>query len=182
MSSAMDRVQDVYIAYYGRPGDPAGLNFWANQLVQQGGNIASIINPFGMSEEFNVRFGGLSNEVLVNNIFQQVFNRDADELGLNFYTNLLENGELTLSEIAITVLGGAQGIDEQTLLHKKFISNVFSTLVDQGAIDYDSIVDANNAREFLAQVDATIESVKEALIALGLNPDDYLDDQGEVPD
>ena len=27
----------MYIAYYGRPGDQAGLDFWANQVEEEGG-------------------------------------------------------------------------------------------------------------------------------------------------
>ncbi len=40
-----DRVLDAYLAYYGRPADPAGLAFWADQLETEGGNLDSISLP-----------------------------------------------------------------------------------------------------------------------------------------
>ena len=31
------QVQQMYVAYYGRPGDPAGVEYWANRLAKVGG-------------------------------------------------------------------------------------------------------------------------------------------------
>jgi S-layer protein len=46
-----DQIQKAYIAYYGRPADPAGQDYWATQLDKAGGNLDVIINAFGNSVE-----------------------------------------------------------------------------------------------------------------------------------
>ena len=45
----------MYVAYYGRPGDPGSVDFWAEQLDAVGGNLNAIIDAFGNSQEYNDR-------------------------------------------------------------------------------------------------------------------------------
>ena len=33
------KVQTMYVAYYGRPGDPGGVDFWADLLDGNDGNL-----------------------------------------------------------------------------------------------------------------------------------------------
>ena len=73
-----ERVLAAYLAYYGRPADPGGLEYWSKRLVREGGNINSIIDAFGESEEYQKRFGDLTENQLVTNLYQQLFGRDPD--------------------------------------------------------------------------------------------------------
>ena len=52
------RVLAAYLAYYGRPADPAGLAYWSERLRLDGGNLENIIDEFGESQEFLDRFSG----------------------------------------------------------------------------------------------------------------------------
>ena len=76
-------VEAMYLAYYGRPGDPAGVEFWADQLQQSEGDLSAIIDAFGSSEEYSQRYSGLSDEQLVDNLFQQLFG-DGIDIGGSF--------------------------------------------------------------------------------------------------
>ena len=121
-------MQTMYLAYYGRPGDQAGINYWANELVSNGGTIEKIIDAFGNSPEYQSRFGGLPNNQLVNNIYVQLFNRDAEEAGLNWYLGELEAGRMTLASIALDVAAGAkaESADGQTLANRLVVANAFT--------------------------------------------------------
>lgn len=57
--ATLSTVQSLYLAYYGRPADPEGLNFWANIVEANGGDINVIINDFSTAPEYQQRFGSL---------------------------------------------------------------------------------------------------------------------------
>ena len=155
-------VQDAFIAYYGRPADPEGLSFWSQQLTEAGGNLQSIIDGFGNSEEFDTRFGSLADEELVNGIYQQLFNRDADPEGLTFYLGELTSGRRNLQTIALDVLFGAQNADIEILANKRTVSSDY--LVRSSQLDV-GLVDADLAA-FLSQVTADAASAQDACSAI----------------
>ena len=114
------QVQEMYVAYYGRPGDPAGVAYWAEQLELQAGDLAAIIDDFGTSQEYTDQFGSLSQDALINNIFLQLFGRDVDPEGLDFYLTSLQAGERTLASIALDVSNGVQdGSDDAAIVANK---------------------------------------------------------------
>ena len=41
-----DAVQKLYIAFYQRPADPAGLKYWATRLDAANGDATEIIDSF----------------------------------------------------------------------------------------------------------------------------------------
>lgn len=133
-ASSVNLVQKSYIGYYGRCSDEAGMGYWCGQLDSKGGNLSSIIASFGTSAEYTNRFSGLSDIQLITNLYQNLFKRDADSAGLNFYLNLLTQRrnefrsshggnssgatEYALSRIALDVLSGATGVDATTINNK----------------------------------------------------------------
>ncbi len=114
----------AYLAFYGRPADPAGLAFWSEKLKNEGGNLDSIIDAFASSAEFESRFGNLSNAQLVSNLFQQQFGRDPDSAGLDFYVNSLEAGTRTLQAIALDILLGSQN-EDSVVANERFEASIY---------------------------------------------------------
>ena len=160
-----DQVQIMYAAYYGRPGDAGGLDFWAAELEKVNGNLSRIINSFGNSEEFQDRFGDLDSEELVNNSYLQLLGRDADSGGLNFYVNGLREGRFTLASIALNVANGTQNLDEMIKANKLRAANAFTEAsVEAGAAYGEFQID--DAKLWLAGVDSTSASITAALDSL----------------
>jgi hypothetical protein len=120
------QVQEIYVAYYGRPADPAGLQYWAGQLAANNGNLSAIINAFGNSAESTALYAGATNSAKVTAIFQQLFNRAPDSAGLTFYTNALTAGTMTAASIALNVADGATGVDATYLANKLVVAQAFS--------------------------------------------------------
>ena len=126
----LDTVQSLYVAYYGRPADPSGLQYWAERLEASDGNLGEIINAFGTSTEYTANLGSVDTAAQVNSLYQQLFGRDAEDEGLGFYTNMLNNGEKTLAEIALTIREAAQGTDRTTFEGRTTIANAFTRELD----------------------------------------------------
>ncbi|MGK7949101.1 MAG: DUF4214 domain-containing protein, partial [Xenococcaceae cyanobacterium] len=126
-----ETAQIAYVAYYGRPADLSGLTFWQDALstnevsyAPRRGDILTgsardiyerIVNDFGNSAEAERIFGGLSNRERVDRVYQFVFNREADVVGSNYWTEQIDNGNVTLVNFALEVALGAQGDDIVTL-------------------------------------------------------------------
>ena len=161
-----DQVQIMYVAYYGRPGDAGGLDYWADKLEEVNGNLKEIINEFGTSKEFTDRFGDLDDEELVNNIFLQLLGRDADSRGLNFYVNGLREGRFNLASIARRVADGIKqkpgGRDAATLANKLQVANAFSEAYVEAEAPYGEF-QIDDAKLWLGEVDSTSASVTAAL-------------------
>ncbi|NYS60356.1 DUF4214 domain-containing protein [Vreelandella salicampi] len=155
--ASLDLAQTLYVAYYGRPADRAGLNYWAEEIDANG--VDAMVNAFGTSAEFEARFGSLSNDQLINNLYQQMFGRSAELAGLDFYTQQLANGESTLAEIALDIANGAQNEDATALENKVAVAADFTAAIDttEEVLAYSGNDAANAARDFIATVDANTD-------------------------
>ena len=79
-----ETVQKIYIAFYQRPADPAGLKYWAEQINAAGGNPNAVITAFGTSPEATALYGAVNATTIGNvieAIYQAAFNRAADAGG-----------------------------------------------------------------------------------------------------
>jgi hypothetical protein len=56
-TASLNFVQDLYIAYYGRPADPLGLSYWATQIDNANGDTSQVVNAFGNSAEAQAIYG-----------------------------------------------------------------------------------------------------------------------------
>jgi hypothetical protein len=153
---SMDTVQKAYIGYYGRPADPAGLTYWADRLDEENGDLSALINEFGTSEEYTDRFDGMSNEDLVNNLYQQLFNRDAEQEGLDFYVAKLENEESSLAEIAVVIMDGAQNADAVALENKLQVAQDFTAAIEEEDVVYGEH-QIDEAVELIESVDSSTD-------------------------
>jgi len=105
------QVYTMFVAYFGRPPAKPGLENYANLVDKAGGNVAVVIDDFFKSDESKAFFAGKSVEQQVNQIFQNVFGRDALPEGLNYWTNLINNGTVALAQAAYTIAMNAAAAD-----------------------------------------------------------------------
>ena len=104
-ANAEEWVQKSYIAYYGRPGDPAGIDYWGLPNGQRRRQTRKHHQRFGVSPEFTDRYGALSNSELLDSIYRQMFNRDPDEAGKAWYLAKLNARRNEPQTITLNVLG-----------------------------------------------------------------------------
>lgn len=107
-----DAVNALYLAYYGRPADPAGLHFWTKQLEHAGGDLAAITTAFAGSEEAQARFAGVTPAERIADIYQQLFGRAPETAGLTYWTDVVENGDASMADVSLAILQGVQESDK----------------------------------------------------------------------
>ncbi len=134
--ASLDQIQNLYIAFYGRPADLAGQTYWADELEAANGDLTAIIDAFASSEEYDSQYGDLTNEELVNALYQQILGRDAEDAGLEYYVGELEAGNITEGGIALAILNGATGDDSITMANRKAVADEFTAAVEAGDKEY----------------------------------------------
>jgi len=173
-SAYYSAVQQMYIAYFGRPADPGGLSNFSTELSRAGAPttirgltdayaanaaIRTLIDAFGTSDESkNLYTGGTS--AFVNAIYRNIFNRDADAEGLKFWSDAIDAGILTRGNAALSIMAGAldnmtaQGrLDAQSVEKKTTVAASFTTTVSAGTVDgYRGDTAAATARAMLSNV------------------------------
>jgi hypothetical protein len=137
-------VQKIYIGYYQRPADPAGLVFWVNglatidtnhnALIEQGEDIKWAVDQFAASLESQKIYGGTITSaninMVVDGIYMGLFNRHAEADGLAFWVNSFNTGASTPGTIVWEISRGAQGPDYDCLMNKVTASNRFVHVLD----------------------------------------------------
>lgn len=151
-----EAVQRAYIAYYGRPADTGGVDWWADQLAKQNGSLESIINGFGNSAEANSLYGTGGATERITKIYDQLFDRAPDAGGLSYWVGEINAGRVSTASAALQILWGASGSDKARIDNKLLVAKAFTTAIDtQTEIGlYSGDTAAANARNFLELVNA----------------------------
>lgn len=164
--SATEQVQQVYVAFYGRPGDPDGVAYWASKVGAAG--VSSVLDQFSGSLEANQLFAGMSDEGKITFIYRVLFNRDPDSPGLSYWAGELSSGKRTLQEVSFEILKGAQNEDWGKISNKVAAATYFSSELVARSIkaDYSVQADIFLARNWLSTIDETPASLNNAKAAI----------------
>lgn len=90
----------LYLAYYMRWPDVAGLQYWIGQR-RAGMSLQQMADLFGSSAEFGMRYGSLDNAGFVTLVYNNVLGRLPDVDGLAFWTTQLDEGYMGRTEMML---------------------------------------------------------------------------------
>ena len=145
-------VNSFYLAYYGRPADPAGLAYWSQALAQNNGDFSAIIDAFSTSPEATTRFGSATTSDRIADVYQQLFNRAPDADGLAYWTKAIESGTVTIADAAIQIMNGAQSTDAQLSTLRQQAAAQFTAEVAASGTAYDGAAAVEAARILIAAI------------------------------
>lgn len=81
----------MYDASFDRLADAGGLAAWTNQL-KAGVSLVTIAGAFAGSAEFQARYGSLSNQAFIEQLYRFTLNREGDPAGVQNWVNILNGG------------------------------------------------------------------------------------------
>ncbi len=85
-------VTRLYLAYFLRQPDPAGLAFWVDRCNRNISSLVDISDAFAGSPEFTQRYGALGSVAFVTLVYHNVLDRDPDAGGLKASVDFLGRG------------------------------------------------------------------------------------------
>ncbi len=182
------QVTAVYVAYFGRAPDPFGLNFWIDEfnkgVNEEGKTPARVLDDisesFRLGEEAQalfpvvLQFPNLATEEsireFVREVFQNLFNRDPEPAGEDFWTGVIQDrveAGINIGDILIDIVSGAQntelGQDATTIGNKIEAGATYASLfANEPDALWTAEGDIEGARQVVAGVDETEASVEAA--------------------
>lgn len=128
MANTAADIQKLYIAYFNRPADPAGLAYWMASSM----TITQIANSFAEQAEYKAAFAGQTTESIVSTLYANLFgsSRVPDAAGLLYWVGQINQGKVSLGAAAISILNGAQGDDKIAVDSKVTAATSFTTALD----------------------------------------------------
>jgi hypothetical protein len=148
-------VQQLYIAYFGRPADRDGLLF-----------TEGLLSTWGIAADLQGLIGAYNTDARVK-LLVDSFATSAESKalytgttgGLSFWAGAIDSGSLTRSGAALGIMAGAQTTDISTIASKTAVATAFTSLITDPN-QYDSMTAAAQARAMLAGVDYTTDVIK----------------------
>lgn len=165
MAVTQTQINELYLAYFGRPGDTGGLAFYVGNPAN---TLASVAANFSASPESVALYGSNFGAAQINLIYQNLFSRDAEVAGQVYWSGEVAAGRLTAAGAALAIMQGAQNLDKVAVQNKMTISNAFVAQLDTPAevAGYSGAAAITVARTFLKAVDYTNISVTAATVVL----------------
>lgn len=110
-SAAATSIASLYIGFYDRAPDPVGLNYWMGKLAE-GVSLTDIAESFAASPEAAATYPYIkapnlfTPEQMIDQVYNNIFGRDADDDGMAYYSARLEAGE-SVGSVLASIIGNA---------------------------------------------------------------------------
>jgi hypothetical protein len=183
----IDQVEALYIGYFGRAGEPDGVNYWVGQL-NQGYSFAEMAASFAVQAETLAQYPYLSNPELnpsdfITSVYQNLFGRGPDPEGLSYWADQLNDragDPAAVGQFILDVLSGAYGsggspTDVATIENKIEAASYYTHELEQagiggthidanghGVLDSDLVDSSNAAIGGVTSDPATVDASKAA--------------------
>lgn len=125
-------VQELYVAYFNRPADAAGLAYW---LQVRGENVANpntaaVSAAFAASAEYAATYNQATDRLKVAAVYEHLFGRAAETAGLDYWAGLMSSHTLTIDNVVTAIANGAQGNDSVVIDGKVDVATAFTAALD----------------------------------------------------
>lgn len=146
------KIAKLYVATFNRAPDTDGLNYWLNS---SGLSLSQIAQSFFDQSETQALYpDGTSSELFVNSVYLNLFNRNSETAGLEYWKEELDTQRFSRNLFILAVINGAQDSiegNDLTILSNK--TEVGIHFADAG------LNDVTQATNFMKTVTADVSSV-----------------------
>ena len=161
-------IQQLYIAYFGRPADSEGLKFWIDVADRLGMDLKTMSSYFQADQESQSLYGNKANAALVDSVYNHVLGRAADAEGRAFWIAALEENKISQSDFVFTIIDVVSqqpySSEYKLIEQRKIAANSLTDLLTANSRDKDYTGAAHDAaREWIAGIGADSDDLTSAL-------------------
>ena len=156
-STQIDAITALYVGYFDRAPDPAGLQFWIDQ-IDNGREFNTIAADFAASPEAVALYPYLttpdvsSPAAFITSIYANLFGRAPEAEGLEFWTGVLEDGSVSVADMIEAIIMGARDDADAGTFDKSVLDNKVE-------VGLDFALEAGNVAGFEFDADAKAAAV-----------------------
>ena len=167
MTATATQLQQLYIAYFGRAADPEGIDYW----VSEGTGLTQFAAHMDGQAEWLAVKSSLTTSEHVDQLYQNLFNRNADAEGKAYWTNQVDTGVIKLAELGEYLRSSAMAQADQNTDDYKILTNKTNAAV---AITAQIRLSVSASKEYVADSvtpyinGADFTSAKAFLTSVGL--------------
>lgn len=154
MATNIEQIQQLYIALYGRPADPAGQAYWGSILATDPNAIPTIAATFAQSSEYAANFSGKSSAAIVTSLYQNMYGHAPSAGQVTEWSAKLDQGT-NIGTVLTGIIGSSSAADLAILNFKVTAATSFTAAVNTQAEINAYGTDAGKiaVKEYLASVD-----------------------------
>lgn len=163
-------IQKLYVAYFNRPADVAGLAYWETVVEANAGKTTAVSAAFAASAEYKANYAGQTNEQIVNTVYLNLFSHAADAPGQAYWADLLTRNKITIDGVVTAIAAGALTTDLTAYNNKVLAASAFTAALDTPAevAGYANPAANPAAKTFLSAITSDL-SLQAALAPATLN-------------
>jgi hypothetical protein len=125
-----EQITDLYVAYFNRAPDSEGLAYWFKTIYTGEYSLRTIAERFTFEQEYLQAYpSSLANRNFVEQIYLNLFDRNPDAGGWDWWTNELDTGHRQRSGFILDVIEGAyaptSGPEDRTLIDNKHEASLY---------------------------------------------------------
>ncbi|MEP5732409.1 MAG: DUF4214 domain-containing protein [Sulfitobacter sp.] len=157
----------LYIGYFNRLPDPAGLAFW-EAILETGFPLADVAEDFSTQDESRAIYAYFAPEPIgspatfLTAVYENLLNRLPDSAGLQFWSDVLTAGG-RVGDVILSIINGAAPADQATLDAKIELASFWLEMVDADEDFVFSELALEASRNALDQAGTDASSQAEAL-------------------
>jgi hypothetical protein len=147
-------LQQIYVAYFNRPADVAGLAYWEKIVTDAQGSTAAVSAAFSQSAEYKAAYAGMDAYHVVAQVYQNLFGRAPDGAGQDFWAKALINNQMTVDNVVTQVAAGALGSDLATYNNRVTAAATFTAALNtpEAVLGYSGDKANGAAKTFIAGI------------------------------
>jgi len=154
-----EEVSKLYVATFNRAPDSAGLNYWTNS---SGLKLSEIAKSFFTQYETQEKYpSSTSNRNFLATVYQNMFNRQPDFEGWDYWQNELDNDIITKNGFIQSAINGAK--DNENSKDLTILNNKTKVALYYASLGLDDISDARTILEGVTDNEATVDFAKKTL-------------------
>lgn len=169
-------IMQLYTAYFNRAADKLGVDYWANEMDNNGWTLDDVAKTFAQVAEYTALYAGKTNAEIVALVYTNVLNRAAETDGATYWETQLTDGNITVSQLIQAVVNSAVEKDGNGNYKNSVDATIFNNKIEVSQYCYDNNINATGTDAISLEL---INTDSSSVSAIKNHANSFIDDSSD---